>query len=160
MGTFDVDADGIMHVTAADKAGGGTESIKIANDAGRHSEADVERMLREAEEHRAEDEEQRSRVAAKNDLEAYAFQVKAAVEDPGVAERLDANEHGPVLVKADETLAWVDANQAATREEYEHTKAELEKVAGPVLAKLHQQPQEHGKPAPAPGGEATVEEVD
>merc|ERR1719456_1372747 len=160
--TFDVDADGIMHVTAADKAGGGTESIKIANNAGRHSEADVERMVREAEEHRAEDEEQRARVAAKNDLEVYAFQVKAAVEDPGAAGRLEANEHGPVLSKADETLAWVDANRAASREEYEHAKAELEQVAGPVLAKLHQQPPPRGQQQqqPGSGGGATVEEVD
>uniref|UniRef100_A0A672K6X7 Heat shock cognate 71 kDa protein n=1 Tax=Sinocyclocheilus grahami TaxID=75366 RepID=A0A672K6X7_SINGR len=79
--TFDIDANGIMNVSAVDKSTGKENKITITNDKGRLSKEDIERMVQEAEKYKAEDDVQREKVAAKNGLESYAFNMKSTVED-------------------------------------------------------------------------------
>merc|ERR1711944_286569 len=79
--TFDVDANGILNVNAADKSTGKSQKITITNDKGRLSKEEIERMVNEAEKYKADDEAQKDRVQAKNELESYAFQMKQTAED-------------------------------------------------------------------------------
>lgn len=81
--TFDLDANGILNVSAKEISTGKSERITIKNDKGRLSKEDIDKMLKEAEMYRQEDEKQRERVTARNQLEGYAFSVKQAVEEAG-----------------------------------------------------------------------------
>ncbi|KAM4835157.1 heat shock 70 kDa protein 1A-like [Thomomys bottae] len=157
--TFDVDANGILHVTATDKSTGKANAITITNDKGRLSKDDIERMVQEAEKYKAEDQVQRDRVATRNALEAYAFQVKSAVEDPGLQTKIAQADKSKVLDKCREVLSWLDANTLADQDELEHKKKELERVCRPILTGLHQQGA-GGAAAGGPGSGPTIEEVD
>ena len=77
--TFDIDANGILNVTACDKSTGKENKITITNDKGRLSKEDIERMVDDAEKYRGEDEVQRGRITAKNSLESYCFNMKSTV---------------------------------------------------------------------------------
>ncbi|KAH9377159.1 hypothetical protein HPB48_017927 [Haemaphysalis longicornis] len=159
--TFDLDANGILQVSARDSSTGKQESIRITNDKGRLSAEEIERMLAEAERFKQEDEAQRQRVAARNSLEAYVYGVKQAAEE-APAGRLSPDEKESVLSKCRETLSWIDANGLAEKDEYEHRLRELQQACSPAMSKLHQQqgaPHKHAGSAPHQAG-PTVEEVD
>jgi L1 cell adhesion molecule like protein len=79
--TFDIDANGILNVSATDKSTGTENSIRITKDKGRLSREDIERMVAEAETYRAEDNRQRARIAAKNSLESYCCNMKATLAE-------------------------------------------------------------------------------
>uniref|UniRef100_A0A674HBL3 Heat shock protein family A (Hsp70) member 2 n=1 Tax=Taeniopygia guttata TaxID=59729 RepID=A0A674HBL3_TAEGU len=79
--TFDIDANGILNVSAVDKSTGKENKITITNDKGRLSKDDIDRMVQEAEKYKAEDEANRDRVAAKNSLESYTYNMKQTVEE-------------------------------------------------------------------------------
>ena len=156
--TFDIDANGILNVKALDKSTGKDNKITINNEKGRLSKEEVERMVQEAEKHRAEDEEQRAKVNAKNSLEAYAFQMKSIIDEPKTKEKLSEVDRQTVLNKCSEVIAWIDRNQLAGKDEYDHQKKELENVCQPIMTKLHQQA---GKGSTGSQGQGpTVEEVD
>ena len=160
--TFDIDANGILNVTAQDKSTGKDNKITIRNDKGRLSKEEVERMVCEAEQHRAEDEEHRARVDARNSLESYTFQMKSTIEEPSLKDKLNDNDKQTILKKCNEVLSWIDANQLATKDEFEYQRKELEDVCRPIMTKLHQgqgrandyQQQHNASSGP------TVEEVD
>jgi L1 cell adhesion molecule like protein len=156
--TFEVDADGILSINAVDKASGKAENIKIENNKGRLSEADIKRMVDEAKQFEAEDAHQRERIAAKNSLESYAYHAKGSVDEPGVKDRLAVEDVAAVKAKAEEVIAWLDGNQTAEKDEFEYHQKELEQVVNPIMAKLHQQggPAPQGQTGPGP----QVEEVD
>jgi len=153
---FEVDADGILSISAVDKASGKAENIKIENNKGRLSEADIKRMVDEAKQFEAEDAAQRDKVAAKNGLEAYAYRVKASVEDATAKDKLSAEDIATVSGKAAEVIAWLEGNQTAEKDEFEYHQKDLEQTAGPILARLHQQ----GAPQQPAGPGPQVEEVD
>merc|ERR1719229_1929781 len=88
--TFDIDANGILNVSAQDKSTGKANKITITNDKGRLSKEEIERMVNEADKYREEDEKQRERVSAKNALESYAFSMKQTIEDEKQRERISA----------------------------------------------------------------------
>merc|ERR1739836_15631 len=83
--TFDIDANGILNVSASDKSTGKQNKITITNDKGRLSKEDIERMVSEAEKYKAEDEEHKKKVEAKNALENYAYNMRNTVNDEKVA---------------------------------------------------------------------------
>lgn len=83
--TFDIDANGILNVSAQDKSTGKQNKITITNDKGRLSKDEIDRMVQEAERYKAEDEAQKDRIAAKNSLESYAFNMKQTIEDEKVS---------------------------------------------------------------------------
>jgi len=136
--TFDVDANGILNVSAKDKSTNKENSITITNDKGRLSKEDIERMVNEAEKYKEEDKQAQEKVQAKNELESYAFQLKQSVEDEKVANAINASDKATLVAKCDEIISWLDNNQTAEKDEFEHKKKELESVANPIMTKLYQ----------------------
>ncbi|XP_058813472.1 heat shock protein 70 A1-like [Topomyia yanbarensis] len=134
--TFDMDANGILNVSAKEKSTGKEKNITIKNDKGRLSQADIDRMLLEAEKFREEDEKQRERVTARNQLEGYCFQLKQSLESAG--EKLSESDKSTVRNKCDETLRWLDGNTMADKDEFEHKMQELSRVCSPIMTRLHQ----------------------
>jgi L1 cell adhesion molecule like protein len=173
--TFDVDANGIMNVSAVEKGTGKSNKITITNDKGRLSKEEIERMLSEAEKYKEEDEKEAARIAAKNGLESYAYSLRNTLNDEKVDEKLDAADKEKLKKAIDETVEWLDSNLTATKEEFEDKQKELESVANPVMMKFYGAggapggaPGAGGFPGGAPGGAPgaggddgpTVEEVD
>ena len=151
--TFDIDANGILNVSAKDKSTGKTNNITITNDKGRLSKAEIDRMVREAEQYKDDDDKQRERVAARNQLEHYIFSVKQAASDAG--DKLSADDKNTVTSKCEDALKWLDANSLAEKEEFEHKREEVQQACSPIMVKLHGA----GKSGGDSGG-PKVEEVD
>merc|ERR1711922_28557 len=153
--TFDIDANGILNVSAADKSTGKENKITITNDKGRLSKEEIEKMVNDAEKFKQEDEQQKERIQAKNDLESYAFQMKQTVEDDKVKDKISADEVKTITDKCDEAIKWLDANQTAEKDEFEYQKKELEKVCTPIITKMYQGAgggMPDGMPGGMPGG--------
>ncbi|TGO69097.1 hypothetical protein BOTNAR_0015g00090 [Botryotinia narcissicola] len=127
--TFDLDANGIMNVSALEKGTGKSNKIVITNDKGRLSKEDIERMLAEAEKYKAEDEAEAERVAAKNALEGKAYQIRSSLSeaDNELSKSIpDPAAKAELQASVDKIVAWVDENQQATKEEYAQQEADLE----------------------------------
>nr|BAD15286.1 70kDa heat shock protein [Crassostrea gigas] len=155
---FDIDANGILNVSAKDKSTGKSNKITITNDKGRLSKADIERMVNEAETYKEEDDKQRQRIAARNQLESYVFTVKQAAEDTG--DKLQSEDKETISRVCSETVSWLDNNALAEVDEYEFKLKEVQKVCSPIMAKLHQNGST-GNPGPASSSQGpTVEEMD
>merc|ERR1712180_268185 len=148
--TFDIDANGILNVSAADKSTGKENKITITNDKGRLSKEDIERMVNEAEKFRDEDEQQRDKISGKNALESYCFNMKSTVEDEKFKDKIPDSDRQTIIEKCNETIQWLDANQLAEKEEYEHKQKEVEKVCSPIITKMYQAA--GGAPGDMPGG--------
>uniref|UniRef100_A0A2K5R3Q0 Heat shock protein family A (Hsp70) member 8 n=1 Tax=Cebus imitator TaxID=2715852 RepID=A0A2K5R3Q0_CEBIM len=152
--TFDIDANGILNVSAMDKSTGKENKITITNDKGCLSKEDIEHMVQEAEKYKAEDEKQRDKVSSKNSLESYAFNMKATVKDEKIQGKVNDEDKQKILDKCNEIVNWLDKNQT------------LEKVCNPIITKLYQRGMPGGFPgdgAPPSGGASsgpTIEEVD
>nr|ABP93405.1 heat shock protein 70 [Omphisa fuscidentalis] len=164
--TFDLDANGILNVSAKENSTGRSKNIVIKNDKGRLSQAEIDRMLSEAEKYKDEDEKQRQRVASRNQLESYVFSVRQALDDAG--EKLSEQDKSTARNECDETLRWLDNNTLAEQEEYEHKLKNLQRVCSPIMSKIHgagRGGMPGGMPGGAPGYQQknagpTVEEVD
>merc|ERR1712203_496740 len=153
--TFDIDANGILNVSAADKSTGKENKITITNDKGRLSKEEIEKMVNDAEKFKQEDEQQKERIQAKNDLESYAFQMKQTVEDDKVKDKISADEVKTITDKCEDAIKWLDANQTAEKDEFEYQKKELEKVCPPIITKMYQGAgggMPDGMPGGMPGG--------
>lgn len=151
--TFDIDANGILNVSAVDKSTGKENKITITNDKGRLSKDEIERMVNEAEKYKGEDSKQRDRVAAKNSLESYAFHMKSTVEDQNLKDKMSESDRKIITDKCSDIIAWLDANQLADKEEFEHKQKEIEAVCNPIITKLYQQAGgAGGMPGGMPGG--------
>ncbi|UNI20191.1 Hsp70 chaperone, variant 2 [Purpureocillium takamizusanense] len=148
--TFDLDANGIMNVSAVEKGTGKSNKIVITNDKGRLSKEEIERMLADAEKYKDEDEAEGRRVAAKNGLESYAYSLRNTLSDPKVDEKIEAADKETLKTEIDKVVAWLDDSQQATREEYEEHQKELEAVANPIMMKFYGS--EGGPPGGMPGG--------
>nr|XP_061796916.1 heat shock cognate 71 kDa protein-like isoform X2 [Nerophis lumbriciformis] len=172
--TFDIDANGILNVSASDKSTGKENKITITNDKGRLSKDDIDRMVREAEQYKAEDDVQRERVAAKNALEAYAFNMKSTMEDDKLKDKISEDDKKKIMDKCNEVINWLDKNQSAEKDEFDHQQKELEKICNPIMTKLYQGaggmpggmpgggafPGAGGAPGAGAGSGPTIEEVD
>jgi len=170
--TFDIDANGILNVNAADKSSGKSEKITITNDKGRLSKDDIEKMVSDAEKYKAEDDKQKDRIAAKNGLESYCFNMKSTIEDEKLKDKMEESDRKAIMDKCNEAIAWLDANQTAEIDEYKDKQKEVEAVCNPIVTKLYQSaggPGAGGMPgagggmpgaAPGTGAGPTVEEVD
>ncbi|KAH3675413.1 hypothetical protein WICPIJ_009357 [Wickerhamomyces pijperi] len=172
--TFDIDANGILNVSALEKGTGKTQKITITNDKGRLSKDDIERMVSEAEKFKAEDEAEAERITSKNGLESYAYQLKNTISEAAFKEKVGQDEFDTLSKAIEETITWLDDSHAASTEEYKDKQKELEGIANPIMTKFYQAggaPGAEGGAAPggfpgagAPGagGDSgpTVEEVD
>lgn len=166
---FDVDANGILQVTAQDKASGKSQKITITSDKGRLSEDDIERMVKEAEENAENDRVARENVEAKNQLESYLYTLRNSIEDT-LKDKISEDDKKKVLDAVTAALTWLEENQNSTKAMYDEKKKEVEDIANPVIAQAYQSsPPSDGS---TPGGDndgdsgnsgsdgPTVEEVD
>ncbi|CCH60565.1 hypothetical protein TBLA_0D00580 [Henningerozyma blattae CBS 6284] len=164
--TFDIDANGILNVSAVEKGTGKSNKITITNDKGRLSKDDIERMVSDAEKYREDDEKEAERVQSKNQLESYAFTLKSTLDDPSFKEKVSEQDFKALETAARETINWLDASQAASTEEYKDRQKELESIANPIMTKFYGAGAPGGTPGGMPGTGApgadgpTVEEVD
>merc|ERR1711884_626033 len=110
--TFDIDASGILNVSAQDKSTGKQNKITITNDKGRLSKEEIERMVNDAEQYKAEDEKQKEKISAKNNLESYCFNMKSTIEDEKLKDKIGESDKEAITKKCDETIKWLDANQS------------------------------------------------
>lgn len=136
--TFDIDANGILNVSAVDKSTGRENKITITNDKGRLSKEDIERMVQEAEKFKDEDEKQKDRIAAKNGLESYCFNMKQTLEEPNLKDKIPEDDRKKISEACEEALKWLEQNSLAEKEEFEHRLKDLENICKPVITKLYE----------------------
>merc|ERR1711970_1147104 len=172
--TFDIDANGILNVSAQDKSTGKANQITITNEKGRLSQAEIDRMVDEAEKYKDEDEENRSKVEAKNGLENYCFTMRNTLQEEKLKEKFEGDDKDKIEKAVQEALDWLDKNQLAEKDEFEAKQKELEGVVNPIMMKVYQAAGGGGMPdggmpdfggaggPPGAGGAGgpTVEEVD
>merc|ERR1711957_370214 len=130
---FDIDANGILNVSALEKSTGKENKITITNDKGRLSPEDIERMVAEAEQFKAEDDANKNRVEAKNALENYCYSIKSSISSDEVKDKIPADDKTKLEEAIEESIKWLDANQTAEKEEYEEKQKALEAIANPIL---------------------------
>lgn len=135
---FDIDANGILNVSAEDKTAGVKNKITITNDKGRLSKEEIEKMVKEAEKYKSEDEEVKKKVEAKNALENYAYNMRNTVRDEKIAGKLDPADKEKIEKAVSDTIDWLEKNQLAEVDELEDKLKELEGLCGPIIAKMYQ----------------------
>ncbi|XP_063827306.1 heat shock protein 68-like [Ostrinia nubilalis] len=157
--TFDIDANGILNVSAQDKSTGRSEQITISNDKGRLSKKEIEKMLNEAEKFKSEDEAIRKKVEVRNQLEGYLFGCKTAAEN--ASSRLTNEERTAVLNECNDQLHWLESNPDASKAELETRLQRAQKICQPAMMKLHGALGGGGPSCARPGsGGPRVEELD
>ncbi|KAJ8431450.1 hypothetical protein Cgig2_014943 [Carnegiea gigantea] len=134
---FDIDANGILNVTAEDKTAGVKNKITITNDKGRLSKEEIERLVKEAEKYKAEDEEVKKKVEAKNSLENYAYNMRNTIKDEKIAGKLDPADKQKIEKAIADAIEWLDKNQLAEVDEFEDKQKELEEICNPIIAKMY-----------------------
>ncbi|XP_068652765.1 heat shock 70 kDa protein-like [Aristolochia californica] len=135
---FDIDANGILNVSAEDKTAGVKNKITITNDKGRLTKEEIEKMVKDAENYKAEDEEVKRKVEAKNSLENYAYNMRNTVRDEKFAGKLGPADKERIEKAVDDAIQWLDQNQLAEVEELEDKLKELEGICNPIIAKMYQ----------------------
>merc|ERR1712088_166333 len=173
--TFDIDANGILNVSAQDKSTGKSNQITITNEKGRLSQAEIDRMVQEAEKYKHEDEANRQKIEAKNGLENYCFTMRNTLNEEKLKEKFEGGDKEKIEKAVQDTLDWLDKNQLAEKDEFEGKQKELEGIVNPIMMKVYQaagggggMPEGgmpgggfgNGPPPGAGGGGPTVEEVD
>ena len=135
--SFDVDANGILNVTAAEKSTGKSQKITITNDKGRLSKDEIERMVSEASNFEAADKEHMELVEAKNSLESYVYNVRNSLTDEANRTKLGAELCDEHLEKTKMYISWLEANQSGQKAEYEAQKKAAEDDFRPFFMKLY-----------------------
>jgi len=136
--TFDIDANGILNVSAQDKASGKVNQITITNEKGRLSQSEIDRMVQEAEKYKAEDEVLKAKTEAKNGLENYCFSMRNTLTDEKLKDKFESGDTEKIEAAIQETLDWLDKNQLAEKDEFEAKQKEIEGVVNPIMMKVYQ----------------------
>ena len=168
--TFDIDANGVLNVTAEEKGAGKKSNITITNDKGRLSKDDIDRMVREAEEYADEDAKAKERIDAKNALESYCYQMKNTSSEDKFKEAVSEEELKQVTDKVDEVMQWLETAENAEKDEFDSMQKDMESICNPIISKMYAAggAPEGGMPGggmpgggddASPGG-PTIEEVD
>jgi len=165
--TFDIDANGILNVSALEKSTGKANKITITNDKGRLSKQEVDRMVAEAEKFKVQDEQQRKKIESKNALENYCFSLRNTVNEEKFSQALGSDK-ATLEKKIQETLTWLESHPDALAEQYEEKQKDVEKVANPIMTKAYSSAAGSGNGGggtPSSGGAAggpipPVQEVD
>jgi len=136
--TFEIDANGILQVSAEDKGTGKAEKITITAEKGRLSQEEIERMVQEAEEYADEDQKVKDRIDGRNGLEGYLYQVKNTVEDK-MADKFDDDDKDTVMTAVQDAMDWLDDNQEVDKEDFEAKQKEVEQIVNPIMQKVYQE---------------------
>ncbi|XP_062904108.1 heat shock 70 kDa protein 1-like isoform X1 [Mobula hypostoma] len=162
--TFDIDANGILNVSAVNISTGKQNRITITNDMGRLSKEEIERMVQDAERYKAQDERLYGKISAKNSLESYAFGTKSSLEEEKIKERVSEEDKRMVLEACNQAISWLEMNQEAEKEEFESQLRGLENVCNPIILGLYQGGIPPGFETQAGKGDSfsgpTIDEVD
>jgi L1 cell adhesion molecule like protein len=156
--TFDLDANGILNVSAEDKKTGNKNKITITNDQGRLSKDEIEQMVKDAEKYASEDKNHQDRIQSKNSLESYAYSMRQTMDDEKIKDKIDAADRKKIQSKVDETIKWLDGNLSAEKDEFEEKKKELESVCNPIMMKFYQGA--GGMPGGMPGAPGGMDDDD
>lgn len=154
--TFDVDANGILNVSASDKSTGKVNKIVITNEKGRLTKQEIEEMVNQAEKFKKEDVLAKERITSKNALETYCYNMRQTIEDEKVATKLNADDKKIIEDICRDTLHWLDNNTTATKDEFEHKLKEAEHLCNPIISRLYQSPEGETNKGPGP----KIDEVD
>lgn len=136
--TYNIDANGILTVTAKDELNGNTSNITITNDKGRLSQEEIERMIKDAEKFKEHDEKIKKAIEAKNKLENFTYTVKNTLDDENLKSKISDSDKQTLQSKVEEIEKWIENNPSATSEEYDEKRTSLESLAQPIFAKLYQ----------------------
>nr|AAN15207.1 heat shock protein 70-C [Panagrellus redivivus] len=137
--TFEIDVNGILHVTAEDKGTGNKNKITITNDQNRLSPEDIERMINDAEKFADDDKKVKEVVEARNELESYAYSLKNQIGDKEkLGGKLDEDEKKTIEEAVDEAISWLESNKDAAAEDIKEQKKDLESKVTPIVSKLYQ----------------------
>jgi len=136
--TFDLDANGILNVSAHEKATGKSNQITITNDKGRLTKDEIERMVHEAEMHKHDDDLQKKKIESKNALEQYCYSIKQTIKDEKIKDKLSGSDAESLEHLADESLKWIESNPNADAEAFDSKRQEMENVFNPIITKIYQ----------------------
>merc|ERR1712213_88737 len=154
--TFEIDANGVLQVSAQDKGTDDKEKITITNDQNRLTPEDIEQMIADAEKFADEDKKLKERVEARNELESYAYSLKNQINDKDkLGAKISDEDKEKIEEAVNAAISWLEENQEADSEDFKKQKKELEDEVQPIIAKLYQQ-----GGAPPPGGEEGEDEAD
>merc|ERR1719420_2902547 len=157
--TFDVDANGIMNISATETGTGKSNSVTIKSEKGRLGEEEIERLVKEAEKYKAEDDAVKKKIEAKNGLETYCYTIKQQLDDAKLKDKFSDDEKKSVNDIADETLQWIQGNPNAELQEFQEKQKAVEGVWNPIMQKIYKDmggapggPGGPGMPGGMPGG--------
>merc|ERR1719240_1636849 len=129
--TFDIDANGILNVSAMDKASGKNEKITITNDKGRLSKEEIDKLVSDAEKFKDEDDKIRNRIEKKNGLENYCFQK--------MKDKFTEEDKTTITEATKEVLQWLESAGAdADVTAFEEKQKELEGKFNPIMMRVYQ----------------------
>lgn len=148
--TFDIDANGILNVSASDKGTGKVNKITITNDKGRLSKEDIEKMVSEAEKFKGEDEKIRKRIESRNAFENYCFQMKNTLNDEKLREKFTDDDKKLIEELSKKGLDFLEANPNAEADEIDQMQKDIESRYNPIMMRVYQAA--GGAPGGMPGG--------
>jgi len=149
--TFDVDSNGILNVSAVDKSTGKSNKITITNDKGRLSKDEIEKMVREAEKFKNEDEKVKKRVEAKNALENYCYNIRTSLNDEKIKDKL-GSDRDRIETLVNDALKWIEGAHDMPAEEFEKKQKEIEEVYNPIISRIYQEQAQGGQEQQQRGG--------
>ena len=157
--SFDIDSNSILLVTAVEKTTNMKISTKIEKGSSKLSSEDIDRMVNEAEKYKVQDEEQKSRVEAKNQLESYVFQLRNTLNDESITSKLSSEDMNAMKQIVDSTISWLESSyDIQEKEVYQSKQKEVESIVNPIFANLSQST--NGTGAFNQSSEPTVEDID
>ena len=144
--TYDLDANGILNVSACEKSTGKSQKITITNERGRLSADDIERMVQEAEKFKEEDELQHQKIESRNSLESLLFSSKNSLNEEKLKDKFSSEERDSIESKIKEIQEWMSSNESASKEEYDDKRKEFETLFHPIMQRVY------GESGGTPGG--------
>ena len=135
--SFDVDANGILSISASDRGTGKSETLTITSEKGRLSDEEIERMVAEAEEFAEQDAAEKAKVQARNELEAYLYNLKNSINDT-LEGKLSDDDKSTLSSAVEDALVWLEDHPAAEKDEYNEKQKEVEQVANPILKRAYE----------------------
>jgi len=138
--SFEIDANGILQVSAEDKGTGKAEKITITAEKGRLSQEEIDEMVRAAEEYAEEDKRVKEKIDARNGLESYLYNIKNMLDDDekGISDKLSASDKKELEETIEEAIEWLEENTEAEKEDLDDKQKEVEKIVNPIMKELYQ----------------------
>ena len=160
--SFDVDANGIMNVSAVEKSSGKAQNITIKNDKDRLTKDQIDEMVKDAEKFKEDDERVKEKLDSINNFESLLYQTKSSIENKELSEKLSEEDRNTIKETVDEAEKWFDINRdSCTKQEIDSKQEEIKSVMMPIMTKLHQSaggPDMSGMPDPPTA--PTIDEID